>query len=87
MDQKEKQTPFQKGEIQALESTCAEIPRILSMPCRKKVTGSDEEQRHVERIDDACQKAGGFCMAYHHEYYRNPFADGDGCVSFLRGGG
>lgn len=59
-------TPFNKGDIEALETFVAEIPGVVHRLLGEEIAGGDEEEGHVEGIKESYEDGGAFGVAGHH---------------------
>ena len=84
MEEQEEDAPFQERDVEPLEASGAEAPGILHIASREEITGRDEEEGHVEGVDDAREHIWGLRVSDHHEDDGEPLADGDHRIAFSR---
>ena len=52
MENKEEEAPFQERDIKSFESFHTECPGIVEIFSAEEISGGDEEERHVEYVDE-----------------------------------
>ena len=67
MQHQEQDAPFHKRHIQPLEPLLAEGPRVAQVLLVKEIACCDEEQRHVEQIDEGHEQRGALGVPRAHQ--------------------
>ena len=67
VEDQEEDAPLDKGHIQPLDPLHAESPRVTQVFLVKEIARRDEEQRHVEQVDEVHEQFGPLGVARTHQ--------------------
>jgi hypothetical protein len=75
VDDEEEQAPFDERDVKPLETLLAERPRVIEILLAEEIPCRDEENGHVEQIDEIDEQLGTFGVSHYHQYDGYALAD------------
>jgi hypothetical protein len=68
VDEQEKDSPFQEGEVKALDAFDDERLLVREVSCAEEITCRNKKQRHMELVEKVTEESGTVGMTNHHQY-------------------